>query len=84
MKKVNTKMTPNYDLQRFKIPAIEEAAGTMLYDNIQPNENHNVDMELTKFKRAVKTVKKEILKPDKRKKKKEDKKKRKFKINKYK
>ncbi|CAG9764857.1 unnamed protein product [Ceutorhynchus assimilis] len=65
MKKVNTKMTPNYYLQRLRIPEIEEAAVTMLNDNIQPNENNNVDMEHNKLKNAVETVKKEILKPDK-------------------
>ncbi|XP_048521242.1 uncharacterized protein LOC125504006 [Dendroctonus ponderosae] len=62
MKKVNTKMTPNYDPQILKIPA-------MLNDNIQPNENNSVDMELNKLKQAVEIVKQELLKPDKMKKK---------------
>ncbi|CAG9769111.1 unnamed protein product [Ceutorhynchus assimilis] len=65
MKKVNTKMTPNYDLQRLKTPAIEEAVAILLNNNIQPNENNNVDMELNKLKQGVETLKKEILNPDK-------------------
>ncbi|CAG9765989.1 unnamed protein product [Ceutorhynchus assimilis] len=65
MKKVNTKITPNHDLQRLKTPAIEKAAAIKLKDNIQPDENSNVDMELNKLKQAVETLKKEILKPDK-------------------
>lgn len=36
--------------QRLKIKPIEEAAATMLNDNIRPNEENNVDRELNKLK----------------------------------
>lgn len=69
MKKIENKKTPTYDLQKLKIPTIREAAATMLNENIQPDEENSVDIELTKMQRAVETVKEEMLKPDRTKKK---------------
>lgn len=61
-------MTIKYDPQRHEIPAIQEAAATLL-NHIQPNENNSVEMELNKIKQPVETVKKALPKPDKIKKK---------------
>ncbi|XP_022196330.1 uncharacterized protein LOC111053719 [Nilaparvata lugens] len=68
-KKVQKKRTLNYDLQKLNVPLVKEAASRMLHAQIQQNDCDNVETELKKIQKAVESVKKALLKPERIKKK---------------